>query len=664
MQGRSGTDPLREAFLLARLDIAKQWWSRFGVLTRQRQVPETRRRILAVVDYPAVDLICRPASAIVRWRFMHPLPEFLGSASGVAAIRERLARLVGQPSASGRLPCVLLLGETGTGKGLLARSLHRASARAAGPFVDVDCAAIPETLVEAELFGFERGAFTDARQAKPGLLQAAHGGTIFLDEIGLLPRALQAKLVKTIEERVVRRLGSARGELVDIWVMSATNEDLLEATREGRFRLDLYHRLAGLTVELPALRERGQDVLLLAQSYLDRACVDHGMAAKHLSPDARDALLAHPWPGNVRELINVMERVALLAEGSVVAADDLGLASFPSAPGQRTAPRASASQLKRERNRIERERMLGGLRLSEWNITQAAARLSIPRTTLQYGMRKYGLQRDTSSRRQEPGASSSLPPSAPTDTPRTARPADAQPVGLGVGGRLLTPLVGRERELAFMAERLRTCQAGRGQVVGITGEPGAGKSRLLYQFRESLEPGAVDYVEGRCLSHGNSIPLLPILDFLRNDLGITSSDTPSGIEDKTRRRFQDSNTEPSESMPYLLWLLGVRERPDGIAHLSPAAIEGRALETLRSLFIERSRRRAVVLALEDLHWIDEASEEFLGSLMDAISGSAILFLATYRPGYRPPWIERSYVTQLALPLLSAPDPIIVAPAAL
>src|SRR5262245_15164626 len=162
--------------------------------------------------------------------------------------------------------------------------MHGASARASGPFVDVNCAAIPETLLEAEMFGVERGAFTDARQAKPGLFQLAHRGTIFLDEIGLLPEALQAKLLKAIEERAVRRLGGTRNEPVDVWVIAATNEDLAASVDERRFRADLYHRLAVVTLSLPPLRDRGGDVLLLAEHFLARACDDYGMPAKVLTP--------------------------------------------------------------------------------------------------------------------------------------------------------------------------------------------------------------------------------------------------------------------------------------------------------------------------------------------------------------------------------------------
>src|SRR5262245_31706136 len=252
---------------------------------------------------------------------MGDFDELLGESQVTASIREHLRRLLAHRPDGRRVPALLIQGETGTGKGLVAKLVHRHGPRAAGPFVDVNCAAIPETLLEAELFGFERGAFTDARHAKPGLFQSAHHGTIFLDEIGLLPAALQAKLLKVLEERSVRRLGSTTNEPADVWVISATNADLQLAMREQRFREDLYHRLAVITLHLPPLRDRGGDALVLAERFLARACADYGLSAKTFSPGAQQRLLAYSWPGNVREVANVAERAALLAESDVVDED-------------------------------------------------------------------------------------------------------------------------------------------------------------------------------------------------------------------------------------------------------------------------------------------------------------------------------------------------------
>src|SRR5215831_14023780 len=320
---------------------------------------------------------------------MKQLADLLGDSPGIHAIRDRIDRLVTRRQDARRLPPVLIEGETGTGKGLLARLIHKAGPRPDGPFVDVNCAAIPETLLEAEMFGFEKGAFTDARRSKPGLLQTAHRGTIFLDEVGLLSEGLQAKL---LEERTVRRLGATRDEPIDVWILTATNEDLKSAIQGRRFREDLYHRLAVLTLSLPPLRERGADIVTLAEHYLTRACTDYGVSAKTLGADARAALAAYPWPGNVRELANLMERVALLSSDPVVTAEALGLtvaASKPaSAPASALTPGPPASSL----DDAVRDRVADVLRQTGWNISRTAALLGISRNTLRARIDKYGLR--------------------------------------------------------------------------------------------------------------------------------------------------------------------------------------------------------------------------------------------------------------------------------
>src|SRR5262245_54330795 len=266
------------------------------------------------------------------------LARLVGRSPAIEAVRESIKRVVAQHLTGHRLPPVLIQGETGSGKGLVASILHTAGPRASGPFVDVNCAAIPDTLLEAELFGFERGAFTDAKRAKAGLFQTAHGGTIFLDEIGLLPEALQAKLLKVLEERTVRRLGSTRSEPVDAWILSATNADLSTAVRERRFRADLYHRLAVLTLALPPLRARGGDVLLLADRFLAQTCADYGLPPKHLSVEAQAILTSYAWPGNIRELANVIERAVLLTEGNTVTREDLAMLEEGSPPAPPPEP--------------------------------------------------------------------------------------------------------------------------------------------------------------------------------------------------------------------------------------------------------------------------------------------------------------------------------------
>ena len=269
---------------------------------------------------------------------MDGLGELIGQAPVMDALREQIRQIIERTSVSRRLPPILLQGETGTGKNLVARVIHRAGPRGGGPFVDVNCAAIPADLLEAELFGFERGAFTDARQPKAGLFQSAHGGTILLDEVALLADALQAKLLNVIEERRVRRLGSTRSEPVDLSIIAATNENLVASVHARRFREDLYHRLAVVTLRLPSLRERREDIPILAEHFLARACQDYGLPSKRLTSGARAALCAHGWPGNVRELANVMERVALLAETSHIDSDTLDLFTEPARSQRRCGP--------------------------------------------------------------------------------------------------------------------------------------------------------------------------------------------------------------------------------------------------------------------------------------------------------------------------------------
>src|SRR5262249_52079422 len=311
----------------------------------------------------------------------------------------QVEQLLRRQSGSRRVPPVLILGETGTGKGLLASTIHDAGPRAAGPFVSVNCAAIPETLLEAELFGFEQGAFTDARHAKAGLFQTANRGTLFLDEIGLLPQSLQAKLLTVLEDRTVRRLGSTRSEPVDVWIISATSEDLKAGARRRGFREELYHRLAVVTLQLPALRERGQDILTLAEHFLARTCLDYGLAPRTLAENSRAALLAYHWPGNVRELMNLMERVALLTDSRRVTADVLQLGVPRGRPTSRLrVDKASHAQVPNAKSlehavaEVERARILEALHETRGNISHAADRLGVTRNILRYRLKKYGLQ--------------------------------------------------------------------------------------------------------------------------------------------------------------------------------------------------------------------------------------------------------------------------------
>src|SRR5262245_9629621 len=331
-------------------------------------------------------------------RAMALLAELIGASPGLVAVRTQAEQLLRRQSETHRLPPILILGETGTGKGLLAPALHTAVPRNAGAFVAVNCAAIPETLLEAELFGHERGAFTDAREAKAGLFQTAHRGTLFLDEIGLLPQNLQAKLLTALEDRAVRRLGSTRPEPVDVWIISATSEDLKGARRRG-FREELYHRLAVATLSLPPLRERGPDSFTLGEHFLTRTCSEYSLAPKTLTEDARAALLAYRWPGNVRELANVMERVALLVDGPLVKADSLELpvprthrAPAPADHEGTSGDGPVGAPLGQTIEELERQRILEALHETRWNISSAARRLGVTRNVLRYRVQKYELR--------------------------------------------------------------------------------------------------------------------------------------------------------------------------------------------------------------------------------------------------------------------------------
>ena len=248
-----------------------------------------------------------------------PTDRLEGGASAIQALRAQIDHLARFDSVGGSsVPTLLLQGETGTGKGLVARIVHDSGPRARGPFVPVNCAAIPDTMLEAEVFGHEPGAFTDAKRARPGLFEAAAGGTLFLDEVDSLSLALQSKLLTAIESKRVRRLGAVAERAVDVKLLVATQQDLAGLAAAGRFRPDLYHRLAVVVLRLPPLRERGDDVIALARALLERLAAGYGARPKRLTAEAEDWLRRQPWPGNVRELGHLMERVTLLHSAATV----------------------------------------------------------------------------------------------------------------------------------------------------------------------------------------------------------------------------------------------------------------------------------------------------------------------------------------------------------
>ncbi len=277
---------------------------------------------------------------------------------------------------------VLLEGESGTGKEVVARFIHRASPRKAGPFVAINCAALPDHLLESELFGYERGAFTGAQQLKPGQIELASGGVLFLDEVTEMSAAAQAKLLRVLQEREFQRLGGTRLLRANVRVIAATNHDLRDAVTRGAFREDLYYRLQVFDIQMPPLRERTRDIPLLIEAFLQDIGRAIGRPASALTPDAREMLMKYPWPGNVRELRNVLERAAILSEDGPIATGHLSLHADAFAPSTPTTDLRAA-----ERVAIEK-----ALRETDGNKAKTARRLGLTRTQLYVRLRKYDIE--------------------------------------------------------------------------------------------------------------------------------------------------------------------------------------------------------------------------------------------------------------------------------
>jgi len=313
-----------------------------------------------------------------------------GDILGTTAKMQRIFKLVAKvaPTES----TVLILGESGTGKELIARAIHLQSRRQNGAFVPVNCAALPESLIESELFGYERGAFTGAAQSRRGLIEEAEGGTLFLDEIGDMPLATQVKLLRFLESGEVRRLGDNEVHIVNARVIAATNVPLQELMKKGRFREDLFYRLNVVTIELPPLRERTEDIPLLAGYFLEKYARRANKKLRGFAPDAKAALLRYDYPGNVRELENAIERAVTVSEADTIVRGDLPQ-SFFATPMLEAVPSHESARDAWSLDEVERDHIVRVLNRQKGNVTNTARQLGISRTTLWRKMHKYRLMR-------------------------------------------------------------------------------------------------------------------------------------------------------------------------------------------------------------------------------------------------------------------------------
>ena len=315
----------------------------------------------------------------------YSLDRIVGHSRAIADVKALLQKVAASPAST-----VLLTGESGTGKDLAAKVLHYQSDRATRPFMNITCSALPETILESELFGHERGAFTDARQQKRGLLESADGGTVFLDEIGEMAAGLQAKLLRFLEEKAFKRVGGVGDIRVDVRVIAATNRNLEEEVKKGRFREDLYYRLNVLPIVLPPLRARTDDIPALVNYFVDTYNTEFRKHVRGVTDDAMTKLQTYGWPGNIRELRNALERAMLLAEG-----DELTSAHFPvvSAAGGKLTEGVELPPNGIDLEQLERSLVVQALERSGWNQTRAAALLGVNRDQIRYRIEKFNLEK-------------------------------------------------------------------------------------------------------------------------------------------------------------------------------------------------------------------------------------------------------------------------------
>ena len=348
-------------------------------------------RDLEEVAHRAFEESPRQNLSPVLARAKHPLRQIVGKSSAIQAVLSLVTK-VARTDAN-----ILIYGESGTGKELVARAIHDHSQRANKPFVPVDCVSMPDALLESELFGHERGAFTGAHAAKPGLFETAHGGTVFLDEVSGMSQTLQSRLLRVLQERQFRRVGGTRYIDIDVRVIAASNRDLAEAQKKGEFREDLYYRLNVIPVVLPPLREREGDIEVLAREFLQRFMQQHRTDAGAIptfEPAAVAALMSHSWPGNVRELQNVIERAAALADGPVVRLEHLPSGLSLAASGDTSSLEGgSYKQVKQEVVRsFERSFLLELLQRHQWHMSNAAQEAGVDRKTIERMVKRHGLR--------------------------------------------------------------------------------------------------------------------------------------------------------------------------------------------------------------------------------------------------------------------------------
>ncbi|KAF1014542.1 MAG: Regulatory protein AtoC [Stenotrophomonas maltophilia] len=359
----------------------------------------------------AFDFVSKPVDiAVLRGLVKHALELNSAERRVAAPTTEEGGRLLGDSAAMAQLrgtitkvarsqAPVYILGESGVGKELVARTIHAQGSRANGPFIPVNCGAIPGELMESEFFGHRKGSFSGAHADKPGLFQAAHGGTLFLDEVAELPLQMQVKLLRAIQEKMVRAVGAAQEEPVDVRILSATHRDLADLVEDGRFRHDRYYRINVIELKVPPLRERRQDLPELAAATLVRLARSHGRPTPLLAPSALEALGQYAFPGNVRELENILERALALAEEDCIGADDLRLPQHaPRAPGAAARPEAvvdlpaAGAALPSYIEQMECTAIQRALEENRWNKTRAAAQLGITFRALRYKLKKLGME--------------------------------------------------------------------------------------------------------------------------------------------------------------------------------------------------------------------------------------------------------------------------------